>query len=773
MMKFIREFASVLLAFSLLLSAAAGEEVLSFEEAWALAAQGVNLDLADPEDTLLIPEDCTGFEVQAGAGQASALASAFGMEPAVSGDGAICSFPLTEDSARALFEKAECLSMGPGGACLYFAPIPSGGVLFVRRDKVLTPLLQAADRGAADEYGNLERVLDYKLNGSPTIVSGPVRWSPDGRYLFIFDRDLWLGTRMDVGDPYLTDTVTGEIFLLETNPKPDLGTDGPCRYVMNGRFSADGGSFFYLLRVKEPDSDIRGVLMRWDAETGETETVLETADALHDFCELGKDRWLLLTSASDGEILRVTMTEEGLTVDREPLPFAGNSVLYPVSGDLAFLLATEGRTWSSLLLPVRWDGSGPWIQVRDLSADMLGFLTAEEAAAEYERAHQFFTVQTEYAVISGSIPGFGSITAVHLIDGTPLAALDVRIAVPVVSNWPGRQQTARALILLDTGTLQGQVIYRDRSLISLFSYDEIVYGNRWLNSRQSIGDPFLYGLCRSAEESEVISDGWYGVSDDGEYITRLDLIVTPSRTGVANCTLDYTDLRTTVKAISDEPFRYQVSSVFTRHPEPETVVFRLPEAISEERFKAFASAMSKSDSKKVGAAYYKLTPEKAAEKANGQELLASYPALASETLYILKEDLDPTKLEYFEQKFADAGYTPEDFELDSANVAVSRETNAYIDRSKAGDSFGNISYVFSDVDSYAFPRTVVDQLVRLCDRINSTVYRQYLRPEGDPVPVESLIAESYEIDGAVWHVALSRTEDTGKELMFILSVLPE
>lgn len=98
-------------------------------------------------------------------------------------------------------------------------------------------------------------------------------------------------------------------------------------------------------------------------------------------------------------------------------------------------------------------------------------------------------------------------------------------------------------------------------------------------------------------------------------------------------------------------------------------IYKIPVAITGERFKAFTDAMSKSGKKQVTNSYSVVKPEELDSKANKDELLAMYPGVATETMYILKGDIKPTMKTKLEGFFEDAGYTDEDYELDMQNVA--------------------------------------------------------------------------------------------------------
>ncbi len=120
-------------------------------------------------------------------------------------------------------------------------------------------------------------------------------------------------------------------------------------------------------------------------------------------------------------------------------------------------------------------------------------------------------------------------------------------------------------------------------------------------------------------------------------------------------------------------------------------VYKIPLAISEERYKLFTNEMSKSTKKKVEGYYTKVTPEKATA-----EQLALYPSLADTTLFLFKENTNPSqnasnklKAEGF---WAEAGYSDEDFELDQSLIAGAVKTandimNVTINYRLDGDDF--------------------------------------------------------------------------------------
>ena len=101
----------------------------------------------------------------------------------------------------------------------------------------------------------------------------------------------------------------------------------------------------------------------------------------------------------------------------------------------------------------------------------------------------------------------------------------------------------------------------------------------------------------------------------------------------------------------------------------------IPIAITEERYKQFTGAMSSKGKKQTGSLYTLVQPEKLDKNKNKEELLTLYPSVAEQALYILKSDTKSSNKEKIEGFFADAGYTREEYEIDMANVAQTKDNN--------------------------------------------------------------------------------------------------
>lgn len=100
----------------------------------------------------------------------------------------------------------------------------------------------------------------------------------------------------------------------------------------------------------------------------------------------------------------------------------------------------------------------------------------------------------------------------------------------------------------------------------------------------------------------------------------------------------------------------------------QNVLYRIPYAISEERFEYFIGLMDSKSGKMTKKLYSQKVPEKMLDF-QLEELCPIYPALAEgKTIYIPKEDLSTKHFEYLEGYFSQAGYTEEDWALDMAGV---------------------------------------------------------------------------------------------------------
>lgn len=144
-------------------------------------------------------------------------------------------------------------------------------------------------------------------------------------------------------------------------------------------------------------------------------------------------------------------------------------------------------------------------------------------------------------------------------------------------------------------------------------------------------------------------------------------------------------------------------------------IFRLPTAITKERYTEFTDKMSKSTKKKVSTNYTLIEPAKLDSRENKEELIANYPSITEQALYILKSDTSSTNKQKIEGYFEEAGYTEEDFETDQALVANANTNNgpvfnvSMIYRLEGGDLVVEVPYSEIRYKS-AYPITYVSPL---------------------------------------------------------------
>ena len=104
-------------------------------------------------------------------------------------------------------------------------------------------------------------------------------------------------------------------------------------------------------------------------------------------------------------------------------------------------------------------------------------------------------------------------------------------------------------------------------------------------------------------------------------------------------------------------------------------VYLIPTAITKERFVSFTDQMKKSTKKKLSSNYTLYEPEKLDSKKNKDEIIAMYPEVVNQPLYILKSDVKENGKKKIEEYFAEVNYSQEDFELDQQLVAGSKESS--------------------------------------------------------------------------------------------------
>lgn len=104
----------------------------------------------------------------------------------------------------------------------------------------------------------------------------------------------------------------------------------------------------------------------------------------------------------------------------------------------------------------------------------------------------------------------------------------------------------------------------------------------------------------------------------------------------------------------------------------------IPPAITEERMNSFTANMVKKQSREVLDYYEKKSLAKLKSKDNPEELVAKYPDLADNTVYILRDNIRDNLRIKMEGYFAAAGYTHEDYEYDLSRCNLEADNKAAV-----------------------------------------------------------------------------------------------
>ncbi len=101
--------------------------------------------------------------------------------------------------------------------------------------------------------------------------------------------------------------------------------------------------------------------------------------------------------------------------------------------------------------------------------------------------------------------------------------------------------------------------------------------------------------------------------------------------------------------------------------------YLIPNVITKERYDAITSGMKKSTVKKIGSNYALYEPSKLDSKKNKDEIIALYPSVTEQALYILKSETKENGKKKLEEYWAEGGYTQEDYDLDMQLQVGSKE----------------------------------------------------------------------------------------------------
>lgn len=101
----------------------------------------------------------------------------------------------------------------------------------------------------------------------------------------------------------------------------------------------------------------------------------------------------------------------------------------------------------------------------------------------------------------------------------------------------------------------------------------------------------------------------------------------------------------------------------------------IPNAMTRERYETFLKEMSKKDQGKFKNHYTLYETKKLNSKKNKDEIIALYPSVQEQDLYILKSDRKDEQKKQAEELLKKAGYTEEDYQLDQELMAGEKESS--------------------------------------------------------------------------------------------------
>ena len=102
--------------------------------------------------------------------------------------------------------------------------------------------------------------------------------------------------------------------------------------------------------------------------------------------------------------------------------------------------------------------------------------------------------------------------------------------------------------------------------------------------------------------------------------------------------------------------------------------FKIPTAITEERFEEFCAKMEKKDARDVKEYYEKKSLAKLKKKDDPEVLKQMYPDIEEHTIYVIRDSVKDHLKQKMEGIFEAAGYTQEEYEYDMSRINVEKAT---------------------------------------------------------------------------------------------------
>ncbi len=756
--------------------------------AWDLA---FSTGKAGLEEISLWPDDFTGFTIGFTPGNKDALFDAatpvrtdeYGVEYyEIPG---ILATMLSGETAR----YCKPVSLGPDGAVLWKAPSLSGNgyALYIQRDRTLVAAAQSSVRGAADSDGRLARTLEEKINKEPNVSDGTIEYSADGRYLFFNDTDKWMGVRMSLDLPYMLDTWTGEFFLLASYPgidqvlsMPQDADSGHRAFgPLDGHFTMDGR---YLVAVmigsNLPDWESGRRLMRYDLETGTVEHFDLDCKASR-LMEYSDNRFLIYSSDRGWQNLTITGSQVTLEAyDWHGIPNSQLEIYHNLSGPAVALHYPLWANFSALsFLRNMPESDDDWLVLQNPNDETFETMTSAELSSLIDEE---ITKTRSMDVVATIMPGYGVkcwFAPVVPIPGTPYILAGVRGLVPYAESWRVFSRSEERGIILNTETLVIRPI--------LFEYMTLDVGRSFVRDDIVMIDGTVYRLKQDvtaitelteAETGKTLSGMNRGIPETSRKIETSEYAyrVTTAEAGKLVCANNgFRSLGFRVTndfRVLDDGYRLTLTLDMAPDPDdrdPEIRRYMVPRALTEERMTEISNRLAKTDRKKIQKAYTKVKPEKLDSREDRDQLLAYYPSLREQPLFILREEYSETRnQEKLEGILRAAGYSAEEYEADRQLADM---------RSMAAATSFALTYIFrSDDPSLQWTAGTAGALCTLADHLASTVYRQYQTADPKPDSIESLPTQgSFTYEGITFNVALESIQEEEESLTLVFTVAPE
>lgn len=109
-----------------------------------------------------------------------------------------------------------------------------------------------------------------------------------------------------------------------------------------------------------------------------------------------------------------------------------------------------------------------------------------------------------------------------------------------------------------------------------------------------------------------------------------------------------------------------------------TKTYYMPLAVPESRMMEFYNNMERSQQKKIDTYYRRIDINNLFATDNKDELLETYPDLANERVYVIREGTKEYLMRQIEEIFASVGYTTEDYKVDKERYDISSDSDKAI-----------------------------------------------------------------------------------------------